>query len=289
MKQVISLPYVTMKDIDIYYEIHGPPEAPAIIWISGWGNAYWLWFRQIPAFKDQYKCIVFDNRGVGRSSKPDFPYTMQMFADDTIGLMDSLNIETAHIVGVSMGGFIAQQLAISHPEKVQSLVLISTHFGGPNAVPADNRTMAMMFASPTETISIDQALQMRYSVAYSPQFLQDNKLLLQQVQEWVEQNPQPLSARLHQAAASVTFNVEADVKKILAPTLIIQGKNDRMVPPKNAEMLSESISTSRLVLIEGGPHMIIFEHHEKINNTILNFLDEVENKKFLREPKKQVI
>jgi pimeloyl-ACP methyl ester carboxylesterase len=286
---VVALPYESIGNLEIYYEIHGPPEAPPIIWIAGWGNSYWLWFRQIPAFKDRYRCVIFDNRGVGRSSKPDFPYTMQMFADDTVGLMDALNIEKAHIVGVSMGGFIAQQLAISYPEKVRSLVLISTHFGGPNAIPADNKTMAMMFASPTETISQEQALDMRYSVAYSPKFRQENKSLLKQVQAWVEQNPQPVSARLHQASASVSFDVEAEVKQISVPTLILQGDSDRMVPPKNAEMLAASISTSKLVLIEGGPHMSIFEQYDKINDTILRFIHDVEMGQFTPEPKKQVI
>jgi pimeloyl-ACP methyl ester carboxylesterase len=214
-----------------------------------------------------------------------------MFAGDTIGLMKSLDIEGAHIVGVSMGGFIAQQIAISYPERTQSLVLISTHFGGPNAIVADKRTMAMMFASPTETINLEQALEMRYSVAYSSQFRSENKSLLKQIQEWTEKNPQPIFARLHQAAATTpsAFNVEEEVKQISVPTLILQGASDLMVPPKNAEMLAEKISTSKLVLLEGGPHLSIFEQYDKINNTILTFLDEVEKGQFAPEPKKQVI
>ncbi|MFX1559878.1 MAG: alpha/beta fold hydrolase [Promethearchaeota archaeon] len=285
------MPYQSVKDINIYYEIHGPPEATPIVWIAGWGNSYWLWFRQVPAFKERYRCIIFDNRGAGRSSKPDIPYTMPMFASDTVGLMGALNIESAHIVGVSMGGFIAQQIAISYPEKVQSLVLISTHFGGPNAIVADKRTMAMMFASPIETISMEQALEMRYSVAYSSKFLKENKPLLKQIQEWAELNPQPIFARLHQAEATTAtaFNVEEEIKQIKIPTLILQGANDLMVPPKNAEMLAENISTSKLVLLEGGPHLSIFEQYDKVNNAILAFLDEVEKGQFTHEPKKQVI
>lgn len=288
---MIDLPYESVKDVKIYYEIHGPSEAPPIVWIAGWGNSYWLWFRQIPAFKEQYRCIIFDNRGAGRSSKPDYPYTMSMFADDTVGLMDALSIDSAHIVGVSMGGFIAQQIAVSYPQKVQSLVLISTHFGGPNAVVADKRTMAMMFASPTETLSMEQALEMRYSVAYSPQFLRENRPLLKQIQEWNEQNPQPVFARMHQAAASIgsAFNLEEEVKQISTPTLILQGAKDLMIPPRNAEMLTKNISTSKLVLLEGGPHLSIFEQYDKVNNVILAFLGEVDKGQFTPEPKKQVI
>jgi 3-oxoadipate enol-lactonase len=132
---------------------------------------------------------------------------------------------------------------------------------------------------------------MRYSVAYSPQFRKENKALLKQIQEWVERNPQPIYARLHQAAATTVsaFNLEEKVKQITAPTLIIQGTGDLMVPPKNAEMLANNISTSRLVLIEGGWHMSIFEHYDKINNEILIFMDEVEKKSFSPKPKRKTI
>ena len=285
------MPHKTIGDIDLYYELYGPSDAPPIVFIAGWGNSYWLWFRQIPAFKERYRCVVFDNRGAGKSSKPDYPYTMQMFADDTIGLMEALNIERAYIVGVSMGGFIAQQIAISYPEKVRGLVLISTHFGGPNFVSQEKRTLAMMFASPTETLSNEQALEMRYSVAYSPQFRKENKALLKQIQEWVERNPQPVYARLHQAEATYAsvFNLEEEVKHISAPTLILQGTSDLMIPPKNAEMLADNISTSRLAFIEGGPHMSIIEHYDKINNEILSFIDEVEKESFSPEPKRKTI
>jgi len=117
------MPYATIGDIDIYYEIHGPPDAPPLVLIGGWASYRWIWFRQVPAFKEKYKCIVFDNRGAGKSSKPDYPYTMEMLAADTIGLLDALDIKNAHILGVSMGGMIAQQIASSYPEKARSLII----------------------------------------------------------------------------------------------------------------------------------------------------------------------
>ncbi|MFW9804383.1 MAG: alpha/beta fold hydrolase, partial [Candidatus Thorarchaeota archaeon] len=127
------MPFETVGDIDIYYEIHGPPEAPPLVLIGGWASYRWIWFRQIPAFKEKLRCIVFDNRGAGRSSKPDYPYSIQMFVDDTVGLIEALGIDKAHILGISMGGLIAQQIAISYPEKVRSLIVVSSHFGGPNS------------------------------------------------------------------------------------------------------------------------------------------------------------
>lgn len=283
------LPYETIKDVNIYYEVHGPSEAPPLVCIEGWGYSLWMWFRQIPVFKKRYKCVVFDNRGVGKSSKPDYPYTMKMFADDTVGLMKALDITNAHILGISMGGFIGQQIAISYPEKVRSLIIASSSFGGPNAIPADNKTLAMMFATPTETLSKEQAMEMRYSVAFSPQFLQKNELLIKQIQEWRDQNPQPLYARGHQASASLGFNAETKVKEISSPTLILQGDSDPVVPPKNAEMLADRISTSKLALIKGGPHLSFIEYYDKFNNAVMNFIDEVENGTFSPEPKRLVI
>ncbi len=288
-KWVIVLPYETVGDIDIYYEIHGPSDAPPLVCIEGWGFSLWMWFRQIPVFKERFRCIIFDNRGVGRSSIPNYPYTMDMFADDTVGLMDALDISRAHILGISMGGFIAQQIAISYPERVRSLILASTTFGGPNSVVADDKTKAMMFASPTETISEQQATEMRYSVSFSPGFFKENTSLIDQVMEWREQYPQPLFARGHQASATIDFDVESEVKGLSCPTLILHGERDLIVPPENAELLADSIPNSRLVLIEGGPHLSFIEYHGKFNEEVLTFLDEVEDGSFSPKPKRKTV
>ncbi|MHA2151488.1 MAG: alpha/beta fold hydrolase [Candidatus Thorarchaeota archaeon] len=270
------MPYVTIGNIDVYYEIHGPPDAPPLVLIGGWASYRWIWFRQVPAFKEKYKCIVFDNRGAGRSSKPDIPYTMEMFAADTVGLMDALDIENAHILGISMGGLIAQQVAISSPEKVRSLILVSTNFGGPNSIPMDDRTMALLVALPTETISKEQARNMRYRATFSEQFLRENRDVIEKIDEWAEKHPTPLIAQVHQSLAVGDFNAEDEVKKITSPTLIIHGDSDRAVPTKNGELLDISIPQSRLFLIKGGSHFSIIEKYEEFNSTVMDFIDEME-------------
>jgi 3-oxoadipate enol-lactonase len=147
----------------------------------------------------------------------------------------------------------------------------------------------LMFAIPTETVTAEQAMEMRHSVTYSPQFLLENKGLLKQVQQWREQSPQPLYARGNQASAAAEFNVEAELGQVDFPTLILHGTGDLIVPPRNAELLAKKISTSKLVLIEGGPHLTFIEYYEKFNNAILTFIDDVEKGSFSPEPKRTVI
>ncbi len=275
-KEVIELPYATVGDIDIYYEIHGAHDAPPLVLIGGWASYRWIWFRQVPTFKEKYRCVVFDNRGAGKSSKPDYPYRIEMMAADTVGLMEALNIKDAHILGISMGGLIAQQIAISYPEKVRSLILSSTHFGGHNYIPMDDKTMALLIALPTETISVEQAREMRYRATFSPEFLKDNRSLLEQIDVWAEKHPTPLFAQVHQSSATSEFNSESELNKITAPTLILHGANDRAVPTKNGELLAERIPNSKLKIIKDASHFVIIEKYEEFNNEVMNFIDEVE-------------
>ena len=270
------MPYATIGEIEIYYEIHGPPEAPPLVLIGGWASYRWIWFRQIPTFKKKYRCVVFDNRGAGRSSKPDYPYTIEMFAKDTIGLMDVLEIKSAHILGISMGGLIAQQIAISYPERVRGLIIVSSHFGGPNQIRMDDRTMALLVALPTETISIEQAREMRYRATFSPQFLQENRSVIEQIDGWAEKYPTPLYAQVNQSAATSAFNAETELKQIIAPTLILHGDQDKAVPTENGKLIAERIPKSKLVVLKGASHFCIIEKHEEFNNEVMNFIDEVE-------------
>ena len=269
------MPYAKVKDIEIYYEVHGSPEAPPLVLIGGWASYRWIWFRQVPTFKEKYRVVVFDNRGAGKSSKPDYPYTIEMMAADTVGLMDTLEIGDAHILGISMGGLIAQQIAISYPDRVRSLILSSTHFGGSNYIPMDDRTMALLIALPTETISKEQAREMRYRATFSPQFIEENRPILNQIDGWAEKLPTPLYAQVHQSSATGEFDSEAELNKITAPTLILHGANDRAVPTKNGELLAERIPNSRLKIIKDAAHFVIIEKYVEFNNEVMNFIDKV--------------
>ena len=126
------MPKVKVNGIDIYYEEHGSGEP--VVMIGGLGADTTLWSKQVPAFSERFRVVVFDNRGSGQSDKPDKPYSIPMFAADTVGLMQALGIERAHVVGASLGGLVAQELVLTHPEMVDRLVLVCTTSNGPRSV-----------------------------------------------------------------------------------------------------------------------------------------------------------
>ena len=126
------MPHVKVGDIQIYYEILGAGSQPLTL-IRGLGADLTAWFPQIPEFSKHFKTVVFDNRGAGRTDKPDAPYSMRQMADDTNGLLEALDIRRTALLGMSMGGAIAQEFAINYPEKLSSLVLVCTSFGGPES------------------------------------------------------------------------------------------------------------------------------------------------------------
>ncbi len=273
------MPYVDLKDIRLYYESHGPDQTIPLIMFEGWGTSLWMWFRQLPTLSKERKIIIFDNRGVGKSSKPDVPYTIPMFAKDTKDLLDTLGIGEVYIFGISMGGYIAQQYAFTYPEMVKAVILSSTGFGGTKsrAIQPNDEIMAKMFAIPTEALTAKQATAIRRSTAWSTQFLNENVELVKQMDKWMVENPTPEYARGRQAEATFEFNSEPYLSKITAPTCIMHGEKDLVVPTENARMLHEKIQNSSLYLFRNSPHRIEVERHQDFNKIILDFLKSVDN------------
>ncbi len=259
---------VLVNGIKLYYEIHGTGEA--LILIEGLGYANWSWFRQIKVLSDSYGVVSFDNRGVGKSDKPDIPYSIELMADDVARLMESLGIEKAHILGVSMGGYIAQQLAIKYPKKVRSLVLGCTSFGGPQSIPLTEEALQSMLK--VEGLNAEEVIRQGFKVAISPKFLANYPEVVDQLVAWRLDNPTPRYAWERQFAAARAFNVETQLKKIKVPVLVITGSEDIVVPPQNSILLAERISEAQLVIIPGGGHLFFIEKAEEFNSTVLDFL-----------------
>ncbi len=258
---------VHVGDIDIYYEIHGGGEP--LVLIEGLGYAAWMWFKQVPQLSKHFQVIIFDNRGVGHTDKPDVEYSIKMFAGDTAGLLKALGIPRAHILGVSMGGFVAQEFALAYPEMIKKLILCSTSFGGPHMVPIPQRTLQMMAQggqTPRDTFRIG------LSVAVGADYLQKKADEIEMIIGWRLANIQPRYAYMRQFYAGAGFDAEERVGGITAPTLVMAGEEDQVVPAENARLLAEKIQGARLELFSGAGHLFFIEKAAEFNRKVVDFL-----------------
>lgn len=241
------MPNVKVNDIGIYYEIYG--EGEPLILIGGLGSDITAWSAVSKIFR-KYKVVMFDNRGAGRTDKPNAPYSIEMMADDTLGLMDVLGIKSAHILGVSMGGCIAQTIAAKYPERVNSLILNVSY---PKSPHKDDSQVAVIFE------------QLRTQVK-QPGFL-DN----------LSKYPPTINSFIRQFDAILEFDGTKQLNKIKAPTIIVNGKNDISNPIKNGEELESGIKGSKLILVDAD-HFVLFTNPELVTNPILEFLEEMDIK-----------
>lgn len=256
---------VEANGIRLYYEIYdiGPP----LILIEGLGVATYLWENQIPDFARHFTTVVYDNRGVGQSDKPEGPYSIAMMADDLAGLMQALNIPRAHILGVSMGGFIAQEFALRYPERVDRLVLVSTSAGGADHVPMSEETLQRLMAANGDPREL---IRSKLALAYSEAFMQSDP-----VERLIDQrlaNPQPPHAFMAQVAAGSSFDRSQEVRRIQARCLIAAATEDLLVPVANAHNLAKKLPNSEIKIYEGLGHQFFVEIPERFNQDVINFL-----------------
>lgn len=232
------MPTVTVNDIAMYYEVHG--EGESLVLIGGLSNDVTDYARMIPELARRYRVIAFDNRGAGRTGKPDIPYSIPMMADDTAGLLGALGVAHAHILGVSMGGRIAVDLALRYPALVRSLILVST-FVKRMPMSWSVRLLTMMLAIPGW-----RAAGMKY--------------------------PQPAYAVTRQRVASRSYDATARLHEIRVPTLILHGKKDRLAPYALAEEMHAGIQGSQMIAFNGG-HLFLFMRPRQFLAAVIAFLD----------------
>ncbi len=274
------------RDARIYYEVRG--EGPPLVLIEGLGYAMWMWIMQINDLSRDIKLITYDNRGVGKSDKPSYPYTMDLFAEDLKAVIDAVNVEKCHILGVSMGGMIAMQFALKYPNRVKSLILVATHHGGKEIIPPPLETLQAMFGPIPPNIKDERDLyryKMKY--AFSKKWYEENQDLLNQLIELRISEPQPPEAYMNQASAVFNFDLSREVSKIHSPTLIIHGDEDMVVPIGNAYMLHEKILNSTLIIFRGAGHLLHIEKANIFNDVVRIFTKLVEQGRY--KPRKEII
>lgn len=260
-----------LEEFDLYYEVHG--QGQPLVLIPGFATGLWIWYEQIPELSKHYKTIIFDNRGVGRSDKATYPYSFEKMAEDIVNLLDLLKIKKAHILGASMGGFIAQTLALHYPEKVSSLILCCTSFGGKNHVSPSTETLLAM--SSFQDPNSEERVRKNLAFAFAEDFQIANPKEIEKITQLRLANPILGQAYLSQLQSAMTFDVQQELENIKVPTLIVTGDQDLIVPAQNSYNLAHKIKNSKLVVINGAGHSVFIESPAMFNQSVIDFLQSI--------------
>jgi pimeloyl-ACP methyl ester carboxylesterase len=254
----------------IAYDVFGRGDGEPVLLIQGLGTDSRGWALQRMAFGRRYRCFAPDNRGVGRSGKPPGPYDLSQMARDMIAVLDAEGVERAHVIGASMGGVIAQIIAVLHPERVRSLVLACTscrHHPWRRELFqewADEVAAGGTIALGTEGMRwlIGPRLRKRFGMWLNLLA----RILLQQPSD-------TFVAQVH-AILDASDELRFELKDVTVPTLVITGSQDALTPIGDAEELAEMIPHARLVELRGAAHGLMVEAPNAFNSAVLDFLDE---------------
>jgi pimeloyl-ACP methyl ester carboxylesterase len=240
-----------------------------VVLVPGLGGDHFLWRHQIPALAARFDVLAVDNRGGGQSDMPDIPYSIPMLADDLAGALDALGIARAHVVGASMGGFVAQELALRHQDRLGRLVLCCTSPGGAGSVPIPAEAVAVLAQRTGDPrVDLARSMEVMASEAYRASQASDVEAHI----AWRVAHPQPLYAYNRQLAAAASHDAMDRLHLIRAATLVCHGTGDRIVPAANARILAERIPGARLELFEEGSHVFFWEAAERFNRLVVEFL-----------------
>ncbi len=264
------MPYITVNDIRMYYELHGAGD-PLVLIMGLRRNAEW-WFRQIPALSERFQVLAFDNRGAGRTDKPETDYSIGMFADDTAGLMKALGLDRAHILGISMGGYIAQELAVNYPDRVNRLLIGCTGSGGKRAVRMSDERMARFIEN--KGLTPEEILRKDMDIYFSDGFIRDNPEFIESFIEISMRYYQPPDAFLRQWNACLNHDTTNRLHTIALPTMIMTGDDDPLVPPENSRILKELIPHASFVTFPGCRHCFFIEAADAFNAEAVRFFSE---------------
>jgi pimeloyl-ACP methyl ester carboxylesterase len=266
------MPKAKVNDISINYSIEGKGEP--LLLLMGFAAPKIAWFFQKRTFRKHFQVVSFDNRGTGHTSKPTGPYSMQMFANDTIGLMDHLRIDKAHILGISMGGMIAQHVALSHPERVRKLVLSCTFAGRKGDSGHSPEYLHYLGISSDESDDEFRLVDTEEIMGAVVSLSTNNRLLgfVGKPLTRIIAGCLVTKGTREQFEAILGHDILEQLPEIQAPTLVIAGTQDRIVNPKSSDVLAGAIPGAKLVKVEGGSHAFFMSRRGRFNKEILDFL-----------------
>src|SRR5215471_12217229 len=259
--------YVENQGARIYWDEQGMGD-PSLL-IMGLAYPSCMWFRTRAVLSKQFRTIAFDNRGIGNSDVPPGPYPIALMASDAAAVLDAAGVESAHVFGISMGGMIAQEFALQYPKRLRSLILGCTAPGGPNAVRAEPDAVQMLMArgSMTREEAAEAALPFIYDPGTPRRLIEEDMEIRR---PWFP-HPQAYNAQLQGILA---WEAYSRLGNIAAPTLVIHGESDRLVPAGNGKLIAERIPGAKLVMIPHASHLFLTDQTDAAHRFLLQFLEE---------------
>jgi 3-oxoadipate enol-lactonase len=254
-----------------YEEVAPPDPDGTVLLLCGIGAKRQGWYRQLPVLGRRFRCLALDYRDVGDSDPAPGPYAIRDLADDVLELADALGIARASLVGISMGGFIALELALARPEFVERLVLVVTSAGGPTHVSTSPEVMRALMPG-DETVESGSGARRVCSLVAGPGFAERHPEAIDEFVEIARHRPMHADAYLRQLAACRAHDVAGRLGEIDVPSLVIHGDADPLVPLQNGIFLAEHIPGAQLIVYEGVGHIPEVEVDERFNADLIEFL-----------------
>jgi 3-oxoadipate enol-lactonase len=266
------MPFTDSGGVKIYYEVVG--QGDPLVLIQGYGQHLLHWATLPAEFaKLQYQVILIDNRGTGRSEKPNAPFSIADMADDVCKVLDALSIRKASVFGISMGGMIAQEFALNHADRLVNLVLGCTLCGGSHSVPPTPEGSRILFDyNYLMSMTPEQRSREVFRFLCSDEFTEANPDALKYYHEVTMQYPTPLDVYIWQADAISKFDTWERLPSIKSPTMIIHGTSDQIIPFKNSEILEERIPGAELTLLQDKLHFFFIEGMDSTRIFVQGFM-----------------
>ena len=261
------MPSTPINHIWVNYEVHGTGDP--LLLIAGQSDDLNTWGEQVEAFAHRYRVITFDNRGAGQTEKPGGPYTTGQMAADARGILDVLGIERAHIVGVSMGGMIAQEFAVAYPERLDRLVLACTCM----APSAANRRLYRFWQRAAPAAGVRLLKEEALLWYFTPALFEHGRKLEVASAAFLRGGEQPLNAFLSQLQSILDHDSTTSLSQVTAPTLVLGAPEDRLCTPDQLRRVQQAIPGAELAFTEHGGHGVLWEAPEEFNATVLAFLE----------------
>ncbi len=259
------MPYADSAGTRIYWEEEGSGDP--VLLIMGLGYPLDMWHRTRPVLAKHFWVILFDNRGVGKSEMPPGPYSIAQMAVDAASVLDAAGVHSAHIVGISMGGMIAQEFALTYPHRVRKLVLGCTACGGPKAVRAEKDAIDLLLAREvmTPAEAMNASIPFIYDAGTPRERIEGDFAIRRRKLT----DPKAYAAQL---AGILAWESYSRLSAMDAPTLVLHGETDRLVPPGNSRLIAEHLPGAKLVFLPAASHIFTTDQPELANNAIIEFL-----------------